>query len=67
MVYNTLRCHHCDYVKKMFEKCPFCNSKFFLKIGFGIEKIEQELKLLFEDSKILSLDIDVNKKDNSKK
>lgn len=59
---NTLRCHHCDYVKKMFEKCPFCDSNFFLKIGFGIEKIEHELKLLFADAKILRLDTDVNKK-----
>lgn len=58
---NKLMCHHCDHVEKMFEKCPFCNSTLFLKIGFGIEKIEQELKLLFKNAKILRLDTDISK------
>jgi len=54
---NTLRCHHCDLKIKKPNKCPNCNSHYFGMNGFGIEKVEEEFKKIF-NIKYLLLDGD---------
>lgn len=44
---DTLRCHHCDFEMKKPNKCPNCGSKYFSSIGFGIEKVEEDFKKIF--------------------
>ena len=44
---NILFCHHCDYKIKKPLKCPDCNSSFFSFGSFGIEKVEEEFKNIF--------------------
>lgn len=44
---NTLRCHHCNYKIKKPSKCPECGSTNFTNIGFGIEKVEEDFKKIF--------------------
>ncbi len=44
---NVLYCHHCEYKMKKPTNCPNCNSRFFKFGNFGIEKVEEEFKKLF--------------------
>ena len=55
---NTLRCHYCGYGEKVYEKCPKCNEKSLNNLGVGTEKIEEELKALINNCKILRMDYD---------
>lgn len=44
---DTLRCHRCNYKIKKPNTCPECNGKYFGFNGFGIEKVEEEFKKIF--------------------
>ena len=55
---NTLRCHYCGYGTKVYKKCPECNEESITDLGVGTEKIEEELKNIFKDSKVLRMDVD---------
>ena len=64
---NMLKCHHCGYVSKMVSECPHCKANTFSKVGFGSERVEQEINRLFPSAKTLRLDSDVaNIKSNVK-
>lgn len=56
-----LKCHHCGYVEEEEGECPKCGGKIFSKVGFGTEKVENEIKELFPQAKVLRLDSDVTK------
>lgn len=55
---NVLKCHHCDYMEVIPERCPECDSKYLMKTGFGTERIEEEVNRLFPEVKTLRLDSD---------
>lgn len=56
---DFLKCHHCGHVEKMIKICPKCNNNKFYKIGFGSEKVEEEVKRLFPSSRVCRIDSDV--------
>ena len=56
---NFLKCHSCNFFRKMIVNCDYCNSKNIAKLGIGIEKVEQELKKMFPNFSIARLDGDV--------
>jgi len=58
---GMLKCHHCDHVEMMPDKCPECGSKYLSKQGFGTEKIEEEAQRLFPGVRTLRLDSDTTK------
>ena len=55
---GLLKCHHCDYIEPATETCPECGSKYLLKVGFGTERIEDEVHRLFPMARTLRLDSD---------
>lgn len=55
---NQLRCHYCGYHEPVPEACPVCGDTALVMIGFGTEKIEEELALLYPDLRIERLDLD---------
>lgn len=55
---NTLRCHYCGYSQKQEHTCPSCHRPAVETKGFGTEKIEEELAVLFPSAKIERLDRD---------
>lgn len=55
---NRLMCHYCGASHEKPSKCPECGSEFFHFSGAGTQKLEEELKLLFPEAKILRLDAD---------
>ncbi len=56
---DKLKCHICGNFRPVPERCPDC-GQFTLKIlGFGTEKLEEELQEFFPDKNIKRLDLDV--------
>lgn len=55
---NKLMCHYCGYVSDPIEECPQCGSKHLKKMGFGTQKLEEELAMFFPKARILRMDAD---------
>lgn len=55
---NSLKCHYCGYFTPPVGSCGKCGSNRLSMIGFGTEKIEDELEIMFPKIKIGRLDLD---------
>lgn len=53
-----LKCHHCNFVDVDHDTCPECGSKYLMRVGYGTERIEEEVKRLFPEARTLRLDSD---------
>lgn len=62
---NIGRCHYCGYEKEIPIECPECKSKYVKPFGVGTQRIEEELKTIFKDIKILRMDKDTTSKKGS--
>lgn len=51
------RCHYCGYATRRKEICPECHEKAIEQLGYGTEKIEEELKSLF-NARVIRMDLD---------
>ena len=59
--FNELRCHYCGYRSKLPDECPGCGFPELKKLGFGTEKIEDEMKSIFPNASIQRMDYDTAK------
>ncbi len=55
---GELRCHWCGRKMPLPEECPSCQSKHLVRMGYGTQRVEQELSMLLPDAKILRMDAD---------
>lgn len=55
---GTLRCHYCGYQTPVPSLCPSCSAQDLRPMGFGTEKIEEELQVIFPGAVIDRLDAD---------
>lgn len=55
---NQLRCHYCGYSITIPEKCPQCSDTGMTMKGFGTEKVEEELSVLYPGTRIARMDLD---------
>ena len=55
---NRMICHYCGHSVPVSKKCPECDSEHLRFFGMGTQRVEDELKMLFPDSRILRLDAD---------
>ncbi|MFN6014548.1 MAG: primosomal protein N', partial [Flavobacteriales bacterium] len=62
---NTLKCHYCSYTTPPIGSCACCGSNRLKMIGFGTEKVEDELSLIFPNHSIKRLDLDTTRSKNS--
>jgi len=65
---NQLVCHYCGFSYTSLQSCPDCKETDIRTRGFGTEKVEEDLKLMFPDAEIKRLDLDTSrgKKSHSK-
>lgn len=61
---NTLRCHYCGYADKMNDICPSCGEKAIKTLGTGTEKVEEEIKKVF-NARVIRMDLDTTSKKGS--
>ncbi len=62
---NKLTCHYCGYHTDMPSKCGNCGSTGLVTRGFGTEKIEDEIKIVFPSARVARMDHDTTKGKNS--
>lgn len=55
---GRLMCHYCGYSGELVKKCPSCNSDRLKSMGFGTQKLEEELNMYFPTARILRMDAD---------
>ncbi len=63
--HNVLKCHYCSYQIPPIGTCPQCGSNKLKMLGFGTEKIEDDLSLLFPKARISRMDFDTTRNKNS--
>lgn len=55
---DSLMCHYCGHVQSMAEACPVCGGQRLVQMGFGTQKMEEQLSMLFPEARILRMDAD---------
>ena len=60
--YKQVICHYCGYKEDTPRKCKACGQPTLKMLGFGTEKIEDELQIFFPDNKSLRMDQDTTSK-----
>ncbi len=56
----TLVCHYCGYVLHHNTVCSSCNSDQLVPVGFGTERVEEEIVELFPDARVARIDSDTS-------
>lgn len=58
---NKLVCHYCGFTTGLPHSCSNCSSPGLLTRGFGTEKIEDEIRLVFPDARVARMDQDTTR------
>ncbi len=58
---NSLTCHYCGFTLNNNGKCGACNDVAMKTMGFGTEKIEDEISTFFPDVGIARMDFDTTR------
>ena len=61
---HELRCHYCGYHTPVPAVCPQCGGE-YKTIGFGTERIEDEIQTLFPDARVMRMDLDTTRSRSS--
>ncbi|QJX45766.1 primosomal protein N' [Hymenobacter taeanensis] len=62
---HELRCHYCGYHDRMPIECPACGSRNIKTVGFGTEKLEDDLKIMLPAASVQRMDLDTTRAKNS--
>ncbi|MCE3296103.1 MAG: priA [Crocinitomicaceae bacterium] len=62
---NSLKCHYCGYTSPPVGTCHSCGSNRLKMLGFGTEKVEDDLSLLFPGITIARMDLDSTRSKNA--
>ena len=57
----SLICHYCGHTTSLVSKCEECGSYEIKTRGFGTEKIEDEIQLLFPEARVARMDLDTTR------
>ena len=58
---HRLVCHYCGAEYPMPETCPVCKEPAIEIIGYGTERIEDDVETFFPDAKVLRMDLDTTR------
>lgn len=61
---RTLSCHYCGYTMSMPSLCPACGLPGLEIVGYGTERIEDEVESVFPEEKISRMDLDTTRNKN---
>jgi primosomal protein N' (replication factor Y) len=62
---NRLRCHHCSLELRIPRHCPTCGNVDIQPLGRGTQRVEEGLRELFPEARILRIDADSTRKKGS--
>jgi primosomal protein N' (replication factor Y) len=52
------RCHYCNYSMPVTARCPQCAAPYLEQIGFGTERVEEEVRTAFPTARVARIDRD---------
>lgn len=55
-------CHYCGYSRAVMQRCPSCGKEGLAPLGYGTQKVEEEVRALFPRARIGRLDMDSSRK-----
>ena len=58
---DTLKCHYCGFQEAVPQICTACGSSAVKTVGFGTEKLEEDLKLIFPQARTQRMDQDTTR------
>jgi len=58
---HSMICHYCGYHEDLPSECPVCSSRRIHTLGYGTEKLEEELKLYFPETAVQRMDLDTTR------
>ena len=58
---NVLTCHYCGYTYPVPRSCPACGGVELQHKGFGTERIEDDIKLIFPEARVARMDLDTTR------
>jgi primosomal protein N' (replication factor Y) len=58
---HALVCHYCGYKEPLLQVCPTCSSTRLKTVGYGTEKLEEELSVHFPDARVQRMDLDTTR------
>ena len=62
---QRLRCHHCGAEQRVPVQCPQCGNPALASIGLGTERLEENLALLFPQTRIVRVDRETTRRKNA--
>ena len=62
---NALKCHYCGFFMSPPSSCGACGSRKLKMIGFGTEKIEDELAIYLPNANVQRMDFDTTRSKNA--
>jgi primosomal protein N' (replication factor Y) len=62
---HQLRCHYCGYTTSPVPACHACGTVDMKMLGFGTEKIEEDLNVHFPDVRVQRMDLDTTRSKTS--
>jgi len=60
-----LRCHYCGHKEQVPKICPSCGSVKVRTVGYGTEKLEDQLKVFFPAARVARMDLDTTRAKNA--
>ena len=61
---QEMTCHYCGYHTPIPQQCPACGGKMRVQ-GFGTERLEEEVKKLFPEARVMRMDLDTTRNKNA--
>ena len=58
---RQLTCHYCGFTTEIPATCPACGHPSLKSLGFGTEKIEEEIKEVFPEARVARMDLDTTR------
>ena len=62
---NNLICHYCGYQRKKDDVCPNCHDKSLNYYGLGTEKLEEKIKEMYPNARVVRMDQDTTRNKGS--
>lgn len=58
---NQLTCHYCGYTCPVPRMCPACGETDLRNRGFGTERVEDDIQLVFPEARVARMDLDTTR------
>ena len=62
---SRMECHYCGYSEERPTVCPNCQTQDIAAMGFGTERVEEEISRLFPEARVARLDGDTSASESS--